>query len=296
MTRFLITGAKGQVGQCLVSQLEGKGELLALGREDLDISCRDQVFQVIHEFCPDVVINAAAYTAVDRAEEEANLAQKINLDGAKYLAEASHQVGAMIFHLSTDYVFNGRLTNPYVESDVPDPQNVYGQTKLASEIAVRHFNPRAFILRTAWVFAEQGNNFVKTMLRLAKKGENLAVVADQIGSPTYAGDIATAIIQMANRALTDDDLFGIYHFSGFPYVSWYAFAERIFEEAEVQNVIKKRPLVKAISTQDYPTLAKRPTNSRLNCSKIQQVFGIQPSDWQRALQNLQGYERNNAMK
>lgn len=292
MAKFLITGANGQVGHCLVERLNGKVELLAVDREQLDITDKDAVFRVVNQFQPDVIINAAAHTAVDRAETEIELSEQINVLGAKYLAESANQIGAMILHISTDYVFNGEGSQPYQEDDRTDPQGVYGKTKLAGEIAVQKANPRSIILRTAWVFGEHGNNFVKTMLRLGKDREQLGVVGDQFGGPTYAGDIADALILIANTILAGkEDVFGVYHFSGTPYVSWYEFAQTIFAEAETQKVLAKIPRVNQITTQDYPTPAKRPANSRLNLTKIEQTFGIKPSDWQKALKNIKDYRQ-----
>lgn len=290
MAKFLITGANGQVGYCLTQQLSGKAEILAVDRDELDITNRDAVFNTIRTFRPDVVINAAAHTAVDKAETEIELSEAINVKGPQYLAEAANEICAVILHISTDYVFNGEGWHEYKESDETGPQGVYGKTKLAGEIAVQQANARSVILRTAWVFGEHGNNFVKTMIRLGKERESLGVVADQVGGPTYAGDIASALINIANQILQGkNDAFGVYHFTGKPYVSWHQFAEAIFAEADLQKIIEKRPLVNAISTSDYPTPAKRPANSRLDLTKIKQVFNIEPSDWQKALKNIKAY-------
>lgn len=290
MAKYLITGANGQVGSCLTRRLQDQADVLALDRQGLDIGNRDAVFQTVAEFRPDVIINAAAHTAVDRAESEEAAAQAINVDGAKYLAEAASEIGAVILHISTDYVFNGQGEPPYREDDPTDPQSVYGKTKQAGETAVQSANPRSVILRTSWVFGEQGNNFVKTMLRLGAQREELGVVADQFGAPTYAGDIADALIEIAKQILAGkENAFGIYHFSGQPYISWHGFAEAIFRQAVLQKMMPKAPLVKPITTSDYPTPAKRPANSRLDLNKIRQTFGIAPSDWQQALENLKAY-------
>jgi dTDP-4-dehydrorhamnose reductase len=291
MAKFLITGANGQVGYCLTQQLQGKAEILAVDRDGLDITDREAVFRTVADFRPDVIINAAAHTAVDRAETEIELSEAININGAKYLAEAAAEIDALILHISTDYVFNGQGDKPYSETDPVDPQGVYGKTKQAGEIAVQNANPKSVILRTAWVFGEHGNNFVKTMLRLGKEREVLGVVADQFGSPTYAGDIAAALIEIANQILAGkQNAFGIYHFSGQPYVNWHEFASEIFQQAVLQKILEKAPLVNAIATSDYPTPAKRPANSRLDLTKIQKTFGINPSDWKNALLNLKSYQ------
>lgn len=290
MARFLVTGSNGQVGFCLTEQLKTKAEVLAVDRDKLDITDRDAVFHTVFEFRPDVIINAAAHTAVDRAETEVELSETINVNGPKYLAEAAAEIGALILHISTDYVFNGQGEKPYCETDVVDPQGVYGKTKQAGELAVQNANPRSVILRTAWVFGEHGNNFVKTMLRLGKEREVLGVVGDQFGSPTYAGDIANALIEISEQILNGkQNAYGIYHFSGHPYTSWYGFAQEIFQQAVLQKILEKAPLVNSITTSDYPTPAKRPANSRLDLSKIKQTFSIEPSDWKKALLNLSKY-------
>ena len=290
MAKFLITGANGQVGYCLTQQLQGEHEILAVGRNELDITDQSAVKKAIENFCPNVIINAAAHTAVDRAETEIELSKAINVKGPQYLAEAAKSVGAAILHISTDYVFDGQRAGKYKESDATDPQGVYGRTKLEGEQAVAAANDKFIVLRTAWVFGEHGNNFVKTMLRLAKTRDTLGVVADQVGGPTYAGDIAKALIQIAEKIIAGEKVeYGVYHLTGEPYVSWYEFAKAIFAEAVSQNVLEKSPLMNAITTADYPTPAKRPANSCLDLTKIQQVFGIQPSDWQKALKNIKAY-------
>lgn len=291
MAKFLITGAKGQVGHSLTEQLTGKAEILAVDRDELDITDRDAVFNVVKIFKPDVIINAAAHTAVDRAESEVELSEAINVKGPQYLAEAANEIGAVILHISTDYVFEGTGSGEYKEDDKTNPQGVYGRTKLEGEIAVQQANPRSIILRTAWVFGEHGHNFVKTMLRLAKDRDSLGIVGDQFGGPTYAGDIAKTLIEIANQILAGkENAFGVYHFTGKPYVSWYEFAKAIFAEAELQNILEKSPLINSIATSDYPTPAKRPANSRLDLTKIKQVFNIEPSDWQAALKNIKAYQ------
>ena len=290
MAKFLITGANGQVGYCLTQQLQGKHEILAVDRDELDITDERSVQKTIENFRPDVIINAAAHTAVDRAETEVELSEAINVKGPKYLAEAAKSVGAAILHISTDYVFDGQGEGKYKETDITAPQGVYGRTKLEGEQAVAQANDKFIVLRTAWVFGEHGNNFVKTMLRLAKTRDTLGVVADQIGGPTYAGDIAAALIDISERIIDDQNVeYGIYHFTGEPYVSWCDFAKAIFTEAVSQNILEKAPHVNAITTADYPTPAKRPANSCLDLTKIQRVFGIQPSNWQKALKNIKGY-------
>lgn len=292
--KILVTGAKGQVGSQLVEKLSGGGindhvELLAVDRYQLDITDEFAVNACIESFCPDVVINAAAYTAVDKAQQDELNAKRVNHLGALYLATAANKVKATIIHVSTDYVFSGDAKVPYLESDLVDPQSVYGETKLAGEQAVMAANPQHFILRTSWVFGESGANFVKTMLRIGRGRSDISVVSDQLGSPTYAGDIADTLITMAKRAMDPECPWGIYHFSGLPYVSWYEFAQCIFDEAYAQQCLETHIKVKSITTLEYPTAAKRPLDSRLNCARIATNLGVNASDWQLALKNLKPY-------
>ena len=289
--KLLVTGFKGQVGHCLLNQAQTRGwELLAVDRDELDITDPQAVLTQVEKFQPHVIINAAAHTAVDKAEVEIDASYAINRDGPAYLAEAAHSVGAVMLHISTDYVFAGNKDGLYIESDPVDPQGVYGASKLAGEAAVAEFCSRHLILRTAWVFGEHGNNFVKTMLRLGSQRDSLGVVADQWGGPTYAGDIAAALLTMAEKALQPDfSAWGVYHFAGEPHVSWYGFSTSIFNAAVAQGLLACSPQVNSIATRDYPTPAQRPANSRLDCSRINTIFGIMPSDWQSALSDLRPY-------
>ena len=290
--KVLITGKNGQVGSCLVSQLTDipSIDFLALGREELDITNSDQVNEVVNKYQPTVIINAAAYTAVDKAESEVELANAINNIGPKNLAKAASSVNAVILHISTDYVFAGNKHGLYTETDEVNPQGVYGQTKLAGEQSVAQECAEHIILRTAWVFSEYGNNFVKTMLRLAQTRDTLGVVGDQYGGPTYAGDIAKALINIAQQLKLGTTKFGVYHYSGYPHVSWQEFATEIFSKALSQQVIETPITVNAILTSEYPTPAKRPANSKLDCSKLETDFSIQPSDWKDALNTIQQYK------
>ncbi|MBO2560434.1 dTDP-4-dehydrorhamnose reductase [Shewanella algae] len=289
--KVLITGCNGQVGHCLTERLTKQAEVLALDYEGLDITDRDAVLNTVAEFLPNYIINAAAHTAVDRAEQEVKLSYAINRDGPSYLAEAAKECGAVMLHISTDYVFDGVGDKPYQESDTTGPQCVYGKSKLAGEQAVAESCPEHLILRTAWVFGEHGNNFVKTMLRLAQSRDELSIVGDQFGGPTYAGAIADALIAMVQHLEQGKQAkWGVYHFSGMPYASWFDFANAIFQAAEQHNVLTKQPKLSAIPSSAYPTPAKRPANSRLDCSKIENQFGIKPSDWNAALNNIQAYK------
>lgn len=287
----MIVGARGQVGSLLHLQASQHGfDVMAVDRDELDITDPLAVNRQVLQWCPQVIVNAAAHTAVDKAESDVDASYAINRDGPAHLAAAAEAVGAVLLHISTDYVFAGDKEGLYVETDPVSPQGVYGASKLAGEQAVMAGCSRHLILRTAWVFGEHGNNFVKTMLRLAASRDSLGIVADQFGGPTYAGDIAAALLVMAQQALAPDfSQWGIYHFAGEPHVSWYDFANAIFHEASVQGVLVRLPAVKGIATSDYPTPAKRPANSKLDCQKIQQVFGIAPSDWRQALKNIKAY-------
>ncbi|HIF9547182.1 TPA: dTDP-4-dehydrorhamnose reductase [Photobacterium damselae] len=295
--KVLITGSHGQVGSCLMEQLKTfpNTEILAVDRNELDITSQSDVIKSVNEFKPHIIINAAAHTAVDKAETEVDLSYAINRDGPLYLALAAENVGAVLLHISTDYVFSGDKDGMYVETDTVDPQGVYGKSKLAGEQAVLNNCSRSIILRTAWVFGEEGNNFVKTMLRLAQQRDELGIVADQFGGPTYAGDIATALITIARTIVAEGGNFesskyGIYHYSGLPHTSWCSFAQTIFDKAVEQKVLNKAPIVNGIKTEDYPTPAKRPANSKLNTQKITETFDIQASDWQGALNQLSDYQ------
>ncbi len=290
--RVLITGCHGQVGSCLTEQLADNENItvLALDRQHLDITSQDAVSTVVTEFQPSVIINAAAHTAVDKAEEEVELSYAINRDGPKYLAQAAQAIDAAILHISTDYVFEGNKIGDYIETDPTNPQGVYGESKLAGEIAVAQSCDKHIILRTAWVFGEHGHNFVKTMLRLGKSRDSLSIVGDQFGGPTFAGDIASALIQIAKRINQGGEVeYGIYHYSGLPHVSWYDFADAIFDVAVQQKVLVNKPALTSITTDQYPTPAKRPSNSRLNNEKIMTSFFIEASDWKVALNNIQAY-------
>ena len=292
LKKIMITGAYGQVGFCLTQQAQENGwDVLAIDRDKLDIIDPQAVNALVKEYQPDVIINAAAHTAVDKAETEIDASYAINREGPKYLAEAAASVGAAILHISTDYVFAGDKVGIYTESDPVAPQGVYGASKLAGEQAVIAANKKHIILRTAWVFGEHGNNFVKTMLRLGSQRDQLGIVADQFGGPTYAGDIAAALLQIAEKAVAAPEAvtWGIYHFAGEPHVNWHQFAQAIFDKAVEQQLLAKAPQLNALTTADYPTPAKRPANSRLDCRKIFNEFGIQPSDWQMALQNIRAY-------
>lgn len=290
--RVLVTGCNGQVGYSIKEQLSTLENvvILALDKEELDITNPAAVQRLVEEFKPTVIINAAAHTAVDKAEEEVELSYSINCDGPKFLAQAAQSVGAAILHISTDYVYEGNKLGEYNEDDSTNPQSVYGSSKLAGEVEVAQHCEKHIILRTAWVFGEHGNNFVKTMLRLGSVRDELCVVGDQLGGPTYAGDIASVLIQLALKIDQGEQMqFGVYHYTGLPHVSWYEFAAVIFDKAVEFELLDKKPLVKSITTEQYPTPAKRPSNSRLSTKKIGDVYSLEASDWKAALNNLTAY-------
>ncbi|MBS0893513.1 dTDP-4-dehydrorhamnose reductase [Tatumella sp. JGM130] len=278
--KILLTGANGQLGRCFRDLVSETDTVLALGSQELDISNRQAVIETAKQFQPDIIINAAAYTAVDKAESEPERAAAVNSHGPENLALAAKAVGVRLVHVSTDYVFDGTGSTPYLETDAVNPLGVYGQTKLAGELLVRSILPDAIIVRTAWVFSEYGNNFVKTMLRLAKDRSELGIVADQVGCPTYAGDIATVILKM----LKENAAGGIYHYCGDRSLSWAEFAKIIFLKAEYFGIIKDKPKVNLISTEEYPTPAKRPNYSVLSAYKVSKYHP--PSNWDLSLDNV----------
>mgnify|MGYP000509140821 CR=1 FL=1 len=281
---LLVTGANGQLGQCLADQLKAQNiPHTLLSRQDADINDTVVLEQIIASKGVTAIINAAAYTAVDKAESEPELAKRVNVDGPTALAKLSARFDIPLLHVSTDYVFDGNSKTPYVETDETGPTGVYGQTKLDGELAVQRHATKYIIMRTAWVFSEYGNNFLKTMLRLGKERDTLGVVADQMGCPTYAGDIAKALIAIASQLHESDSQqekrYGIYHYAGDEAVSWHGFAMVIFEQAHSQGVLAKMPTVNAIVTEAYPTPAKRPAYSVLSTGKIARDYGVSASDW-----------------
>jgi dTDP-4-dehydrorhamnose reductase len=258
-------------------------ELIAVGRPELDLMQLDSVFDAITAARPDLVVSAAAYTAVDQAEDEPEMARSINALGAAAVARAAERINAPVIHLSTDYVFSGEGGEPYREDDPTGPRSVYGQTKLDGEIAVAAANPRHLILRTAWVYSPFGKNFVKTMLRLAESRDTVSVVCDQWGNPTSAIDIADAVFRIADvlQANTEFADFGTYHLVGLGSTNWSSFARAIFEASRK----RRGPFaeVRDIPTSEYPTRAKRPLNSRLSTGKFENIFDWKMPDWKQSM-------------
>jgi dTDP-4-dehydrorhamnose reductase len=286
--KILVAGANGQVGWELGQLgLDSEHEIVTMGRDRLDIRDADLVRQRVQEHQPEIVINAAAYTAVDKAEEERDAAYAINRDGAKNLAQACSEASIPLLHISTDYVFDGTKDSPYVETDPVAPLGVYGDSKWAGEVAVRDALDRHIILRTSWVFGIHGHNFVKTILRVAAERDELRVVSDQLGSPTSATGIAAALLRNCDHYATEGDLaWGTYHYTGQPFTSWHGFAEAIVKLGRDHGLIDHDVTIHPIPTEEYPTPAKRPANSRLSTDLIEKELGIQPDDWQAALQSM----------
>jgi dTDP-4-dehydrorhamnose reductase len=275
--RLFIIGTEGQVARSLREMAVEMPDVAIAsgGRPDVDLLRPDSIERGLFAFSPDIVINAAAYTAVDRAESEADIAFATNRDGAGNAAAAAARLGVPIIHLSTDYVFDGKKNGPYVETDPVAPQGIYGRSKLAGEYAVAAANEEHIILRTSWVYAPFGNNFVRTMLRLSEQRSKLSVVNDQIGCPTFAPDLALAIFEIARKVLSNSwnkELAGITHICGPDEVSWYQFACKIMHFTRLKR--GHGVDVEAIPSTAYPTAAIRPANSRLCCNRLASVFGI----------------------
>ena len=280
--RLVVTGREGQVATALARAGERQRiEVVRLGRPELDLERLETIAPALRAARPDVVVSAAAYTAVDQAESEPERAHRVNALAPGRLAEMAAELAAPILHLSTDYVFDGRKPSPYVETDPTGPVTVYGAGKLAGEQAVAHRNPRHVILRTAWVYAPHGKNFVRTMLRLAESREEVGVVADQLGCPTSADDIAQGVLKIAAALHAGQGAPGLYHMAGTGEASWAGFAGAIFEGARRRGGPSAR--VKPIATADYPTPAARPANSRLDCARVGDVFGVALPPWRESL-------------
>ncbi len=283
--RILVTGAAGQVGAELVRRADGRA-VIGLERRALDIGDTDAVAHALAEHRPRVVINAAAYTAVDKAETEAEAAFAINRDGPAHLAAACAQAGIPLLHLSTDYVFDGSKAGPYTEADPVAPLGVYGASKEAGETAIRERLREHLILRVSWVFGARGHNFVRTMLHLGAEREELRVVADQHGCPTHAGAIADSLLRLTDRVLVGAALpWGTYHYTGTPATTWHGFAEAIFAEAVELGLLVRAPKVLPIETKDYPTPARRPANSVLALERLA-ALGLAPRPWRDGLREV----------
>lgn len=286
MANVLVTGANGQLG----SELKRIGftaldEVFYTDAGELDITDKKAVQEYVIENGIDTIVNCAAYTAVDRAEEEPEKAALVNTEAVRNLAEVAKREGCLLVHISTDYVFDGTASEPYTEKCLPNPQCVYGRTKFEGERAIKRSGCLAIIIRTAWLYSEFGNNFVKTMLRLAREKGELKVVADQIGTPTYAADLAAAIVKIVTNEFVADRT-GVYHFSNEGICSWYDFAREIVAQAGIEASVE------ALTTAQYPTKAKRPAYSVLDKSKIKKMFEVNVPEWKEALGRMMEKWRN----
>ena len=280
MKKILVTGADGQLGRSIrrLSHLLANDAFTYADVDTLDLTDPVATAAFVCDLHPDYIINCAAYTAVDRAETDEARCRQVNRDAVCHLASAARAVGARMVHISTDYVFDGTQCRPYVETDPVNPQSVYGQTKWEGEEVLREVCPDALIVRTAWLYSEFGSNFVKTMLRLGRDREQLSVVFDQVGTPTYAGDLAEALLTLIGQADTNGWHPGTYHFSNEGVCSWYDFARKVMQLGNL------RCTVLPIETKDYPTPARRPAFSVLNKAKIKKTFGIHIFHWENALE------------
>jgi dTDP-4-dehydrorhamnose reductase len=287
---ILLTGVNGQVGFELARSLQGLGNVIAVDRSKLDLSDLDQVRRVVREVKPSLIVNPAAYTAVDKAESDLDAAMRANGEAPGVLAEEAKQLGAAMIHYSTDYVFDGTKEGAYVEDDTVNPQNVYGKSKLAGEQAITASTCDHLIFRTSWVYGTRGKNFLLTMLKLGAERPELRVVADQIGAPTWARTIATATAHVIAQSVVSErpdwwrEHSGIYHLTAAGATSWHGFAEAIFAIA----MGEKPPKILPIPATDYPVPAERPANSRMSQEKLREHFGLHLPAWDEALSLCMG--------
>ena len=283
--KILLTGKDGQIGWELQRTLAPQGEVLALGRDQLDLADPSAMSSTVRALRPNVIVNAAAYTAVDRAQSEPALATSINAQAPGVLAQEAARIGALLVHISTDYVFDGLKDSAYVEDDVAHPINAYGESKLAGEAAIREAGGRYLILRTSWIYAARGKNFLNTILRLARERDELRVVSDQVGAPTWSRMVAEAIAQIVMLARAPHAAVpGIYHLTAAGETSWYGFAQEAIRQATELCAFKARArVITPIPTADYPLPARRPLNSRLSNARLKASLGVQLPDWQTGL-------------
>ena len=293
--KILLLGANGQLGHELATALQALGEVKALTRTEADLSqpeaLRATLAHIMHSFVPTVMVNAAAYTAVDKAESEPQVAHTVNAASVAVLGELAQTCGAMVLHYSTDYVFDGSGTQPWQETDTPHPLSVYGQSKWAGEQALAQACAKHVVLRTSWVVGTHGGNFLKTMLRLAAERDSLRVVADQVGVPTSTallGQVTVKIVQALQSADARDPRWGVYHLAAGGETTWHAYAQYVMAGAQARGaVLKAMPeTVLPITTAEYPLPAPRPLNSRLNTHKAQQTFGLELPQWQRGVDGI----------
>lgn len=286
MTRILITGSTGQVGGALVQTLAGLGQIFAPTRAQLDLASPDSIRRAVREFDPDWIVNPAAYTAVDKAESEPEAAHAINATAPGVLGEEAARIGAAVLHFSTDYVFDGTKPTPYVETDPTAPLNVYGTTKLAGEQALAASGAAHAIFRTSWVYGATGKNFLLTVLRLAREREHLRIVGDQHGAPTWSHDLARLAAHVIDHVSTPaalQNLTGIYHATSSGETTWAGFASAAIDHLRPADPAAKLATIEPIPTSEYPTPAKRPHNSRLNCTKVGETFRWHSPEWRESL-------------
>ena len=283
--KFLVTGVTGQVGGELVKTLAAMGETVAPLRDELDLSNTDSVRAYIRRMKPDWIVNAGAYTAVDKAESERKLAFAINAEAVAAMGEEARRLGAKILHYSTDYVFSGQGTTPYVETDPTGPLGVYGASKLSGEQALLASGAEVMIFRTSWVYGATGKNFLKTILKLAREREELRIVADQHGAPTWSRDLARMAAHVIARRENGgtSELHGLYHAAGTGETTWAGFAREAISQFAAKEPLAKLANVTGITTAEYPTPAARPPNSRLNCQKLFKAFGFSMPDWRESM-------------
>lgn len=292
MRTILLTGKDGQIGWELQRTLLPLGRVIAVGRAELDLANGGAVRAAMREHRPDIVVNAAAYTAVDQAEQETELAQAVNASAPGIMAEESARQGCLLVHYSTDYVFDGAKADPYVEDDPPNPLNAYGRSKLAGEEAIHASGARHLIFRTGWIYGARGKNFLRTILRLAEESEELRVVADQFGAPTWSRLVAEVTAQVLAQGVAPDsegrfgDAHCTYHLTASGSTSWHGFAQAIIESARrlCSDLPLKAQRIEAIPASRYPTPARRPGNSRLSCARLQQDSGLMIPEWEVCLE------------
>lgn len=289
--KILVTGKNGQVGFELQRALAPLGEVVAVDHADCDLADADAIRALVRRVAPDVIVNPAAYTAVDKAESDHQTTSAVNTRAPGVLGEEAARLGALVVHYSTDYVFDGAKDGSYSETDTPNPQSVYGSTKLAGERALAEAHPRHLILRTSWVVGAHGGNFAKTMLRLAAERESLSVVADQFGAPTSAAllaDLTAQLVRQYQREGAEGFPYGTYHVTAAGETSWYDYARFVIGEAQAAGkTLKLGPdAVAPLATADYPTPAKRPANSRLDTSHFRDTFGLRLPPWQESIRHV----------
>jgi dTDP-4-dehydrorhamnose reductase len=280
--KVLITGSNGQLGYDLAKILRYKNiDFLATDRSTMDITNIEQVSKVIKDYFPDIVIHCAAYTYVDKAEDEKELCYSINVLGTKYISQACKEIDAKLIYISTDYVFDGKGIEPFIETDLPNPINYYGHTKYQGEMIVQSLLSKYFIVRVSWLFGSNGKNFVKTIQNLLKDREHISVVSDQFGSPTYTLDLAKILLEIIKS-----EEYGLYHITNEGFCSWYEFA------LEILNLSGRDVRIYPINSSEFPTKAKRPFNSRLSKDKVMEVFSYKLQNWKSALREYENNEKN----